>query len=100
MTALQQLMVALRLLWRDWRAGEVTLLAAAIVIAVGSLTTVSFFTDRVQLALMQQSNQLLGADLSIVSYRPFAVEFAATAQTRGSGRYARAALSEHGERGR
>src|SRR6187455_50777 len=83
MSALQQLMVALRLLWRDWRAGEVTLLAAAIVIAVGSLTTVSFFTDRVQLALMQQSNQLLGADLSIVSDRPFAAEFAATAQTRG-----------------
>ena len=83
MSALQQLMVALRLLWRDWRAGEVTLLAAAIVIAVGSLTTVSFFTDRVQLALTQQSNQLLGADLSIVSDRPFAAEFAATAQTRG-----------------
>ena len=83
MSALQQLMVALRLLWRDWRAGEVTLLAAAIVIAVGSLTTVSFFTDRVQLALTQQSNQLLGADLSIVSDRPFAAEFAATAQTQG-----------------
>ncbi len=52
-------------------------------IAVGSLTTVSFFTDRVQLALTQQSNQLLGADLSIVSDRPFAAEFAAEAQARG-----------------
>src|SRR5258705_8334462 len=83
MNLLQQTALALRLLWRDWRAGEVNLLVAAIVIAVGSLTTVSFFTDRVQLALTQQSNQLLGADLSIVSDRPFAAEFAAEAQARG-----------------
>ena len=74
---------ALRMLWRDWRAGEVTLLFAAIVIAVGSLTTVSFFTDRVQLALTQQSNQLLGADLTIVSDRPFADGFALEARARG-----------------
>ena len=74
---------ALRMLWRDWRAGEVTLLCVAIVIAVGSLTTVGFFTNRVQLALTQQSNQLLGADLSIVSDRPFAAEFAAEARARG-----------------
>ena len=47
--------LALKLLWRDWRAGELTLLFAAIVIAVGSLTTVGFFTDRVRLALTLQS---------------------------------------------
>jgi putative ABC transport system permease protein len=80
---MQEILLALRLLWRDSRAGEVTLLAAAIVIAVGSLTTVSFFTDRVQLALTQQSNQLLGADLSIVSDRPFTDEFATEARARG-----------------
>lgn len=83
MTAAQYLQLALRLLWRDWRAGEVNLLAAAIVIAVASLTTVGFFTDRVQRALTQQSNQLLGADLSIVSDRPFTGEFGAEAQRRG-----------------
>lgn len=83
MALIQQIALALRLLWRDARAGEVTLLFAAIVIAVGSLTTVSFFTDRVRLALTLQSNQLLGADLSIVSDRPFAGEFAAEAQARG-----------------
>jgi putative ABC transport system permease protein len=83
MSIAQQISLALRLLWRDWRAGEVTLLAAAIVIAVGSLTTVSFFTDRVQLALTQQSNQLLGADLSIVSDRTFVDDFASEARARG-----------------
>ena len=56
--------LALRLLWRDFRAGELKLLIVAVLIAVGSLTTVGFFTSRVQLALTQQSNQLLGADLT------------------------------------
>ena len=83
MTWWQEIVLALRLLRRDHRAGELTLLIAAIVIAVGSLTTVDFFTDRVQLALTQQSNQLLGADLSIVSDRPFAAEFAGEALARG-----------------
>ena len=83
MSLSRQVLLALRLLWRDWRAGEVTLLVAAVMIAVGSLTTVSFFTDRVQLALTQQSNQLLGADLSVVSDRPFSEEFAREARSRG-----------------
>src|SRR3954471_1219487 len=83
MTAAQKIVLALRLLWRDWRAGEITLLVAAIVIAVASLTTVSFFTDRVQLALTQQSNQLLGADLTIVSDRPFTEELEREARARG-----------------
>jgi putative ABC transport system permease protein len=76
-------MLALKMLLRDFRAGELGLLIAAIVIAVGSLTTVGFFTDRVQLALTQQSNQLLGADLTIASDRPFAGEFESEARRRG-----------------
>ena len=75
--------LALRLLWRDFRAGELKLLIVAVLIAVGSLTTVGFFTSRVQLALTQQSNQLLGADLTIVSDRPFGAELAEEARRRG-----------------
>ena len=40
--------LALRLLRRDWRAGELRVLAAALVLAVGSLGTVGFFADRVK----------------------------------------------------
>jgi hypothetical protein len=36
-----------RLLGRDWRAGELRVLAVGLVIAVTSLTTVAFFADRV-----------------------------------------------------
>ena len=78
-----EFMLALRLLWRDSRAGELRLLAASIVIAVASLATVGFFTDRVRQALEQQSNQLLGADLTVVSDRPLAAEFAQAASARG-----------------
>ena len=83
MTVWQELVLSSRLLQRDGRAGELTLLMAAIVIAVSSLTTVGFFTDRVQLALTQQSNQLLGADLTIVSDRPFDGIFESEARDRG-----------------
>ena len=36
-----------RMLWRDWRGGELRILAAALLIAVTSVTAVGFFIDRV-----------------------------------------------------
>ena len=51
-----------RSLWRDWRAGELTVLAAALALAVGSMGTVGFFADRVKSALTSQASLLLGAD--------------------------------------
>ena len=56
----REIQLAWRLLKRDYRAGELTLIAVAIVIAVAAVTTVGFFTDRVQRALTQQANWLLG----------------------------------------
>ena len=35
--------LSLRMLRRDWRAGELRILALALIIAVSSITTVSFF---------------------------------------------------------
>ena len=62
---MQTLRMALRLLKRDWRAGELRLLAAALVIAVGSVTAVGYFTDRVERALAYQASEVLAADLVI-----------------------------------
>ena len=75
--------LAMRLLVRDWRAGELTLIALAVVIAVASVTSIGFFTDRVQLALGKQANLLLGADLVVISDRPLAQEFETEARRRG-----------------
>lgn len=59
-------------LGREWRAGELRILAMALVIAVAAVTSVSFFTDRVQRGMSQQATQLLGGDLSITSSAPLA----------------------------
>jgi len=64
------------MLRQDLRAGELHVLIFALVVAVGGMTTVGFFTDRVQLALSRQGNQLLGADLIIVSDRPLPQHYA------------------------
>jgi len=78
-----ELLLALRLLWRDYRAGELTLIAIAITIAVASVTTIGFFTDRIHQALGREANQLLGADLVIVSERP--LDRALETEARGRG---------------
>ena len=80
-------MTTLRLSWRmlarDWRAGELTILIAAMVLAVASIGTVGFFADRVKGALSRQANLLLGADILISGDRPLPESFAAEAQSRG-----------------
>ena len=73
------LRLALRLLARDWRSGELRLMAFAVLIAVASFTTVAFFADRVRLALTQEASQLLGADLVLVSDEPIAPDLRADA---------------------
>ena len=73
--------LAMRLLARDFRAGELRVLIAAIVLAVASVGTVGFFADRVKAGLAQQANQLLGADLMVSGDRPLPSEYAAEARS-------------------
>lgn len=63
--------LSLRMLARDWRAGELRVLAAALVIAVASVTSVAFFADRVREALVRDAHQLLGGDLLLVADEPW-----------------------------
>ena len=62
--------LALKLLWRDWRAGELTLLLASLIIAVGTVTTITLFVDRLQQALIKESATFLAADKVIASSDP------------------------------
>ena len=65
--SVNELLFSWRMLRRDAGAGELRLLAAALVVAVAALTAVGFFTDRVAQALKREANQLLGGDLVLVS---------------------------------
>jgi ABC-type Fe3+-siderophore transport system permease subunit len=57
------LRMSLRALRRDIQAGELRVLALALLIAVASVAAVGLFTDRIQLAMERKASELLGADL-------------------------------------
>jgi putative ABC transport system permease protein len=75
--------LALLMLRRDWRAGELSVLIAALVLAAASAGTVGFFADRVKGALSTQANLLLGADLMLSADRALPPDYAREAQARG-----------------
>jgi putative ABC transport system permease protein len=74
---------SLRMLVRDWRAGELRVLAAALAVAAASITSVAFFADRVSQALVRDAHQLLGADLVLASDHPFQEGLRAEIEQRG-----------------
>ena len=62
--------LSLTFLKRDFKAGELSLLAMALLICVASITTVGFFTNRVERAMQEQSSELLAADFVIAAKQP------------------------------
>ena len=66
---------SLHMLARDWRSGELRVLALALVIAVASVSSVAFLGDRVSRAIVRDAHQLLGADLVLLSDHPWNEEF-------------------------
>lgn len=55
---------------RDWRAGELTLLMLALVLAVAALTSVGFLADRLHQGLERDARQMLGADFVVRGDHP------------------------------
>ncbi len=72
-----------RLFRRDWRAGELNALTLALLVAVASITSVGFFTDRVRQALALNAQQLLGADLLVSGDQPLPARYRQEAIARG-----------------
>ena len=75
--------MALRALRRDWRSGELQVLAAALLIAVASVAAVGFFTDRIQQAMERKASELLGADLVVSAPDPLQPLLIEEAQRQG-----------------
>ncbi len=65
----------LRLVARDWRAGELKLLLAALLVAVGTVSAITFFVDRLHQALLAESTSFLAADRVLSGSQPIPDSF-------------------------
>ncbi|MDI6021564.1 ABC transporter permease, partial [Burkholderia pseudomallei] len=72
-----------RMTLRDWRAGELTLVALALVLAVAALTSVGFLADRLRQGLERDARRMLGADFVVRADHPVDPAFAHEARTLG-----------------
>ncbi|CAN7497342.1 FtsX-like permease family protein [Pseudoduganella sp. LjRoot289] len=75
--------LSLKMTARDWRAGELHLLLAALVVSVAALSAVGFFTDRIRGGMQRDARQSLAADLLVGSDAPLAPALLADAAARG-----------------
>jgi len=73
----------MRFLLREWRSGELRLLVAAVLLAVGTVTGISLFVDRLSAALLSESSTYLAADRVVASSRVIPDAFEAAAKARG-----------------
>ncbi|MGE0622154.1 MAG: ABC transporter permease [Pseudomonadales bacterium] len=73
----------LRLAWRDWRGGELGLLVLALMVAVGTVTSISLFVDRLHQALLKESANFLAADRYIGSSQEIPDTFRQAAAANG-----------------
>lgn len=77
----RQFRFAVRSLMRDLRAGELRVLALALLVAVASVTAVGFFTDRIGKAVERQASDVLAADLVASSGFPIPSSLVETVET-------------------
>jgi putative ABC transport system permease protein len=66
---------------RDWRAGELTMLILALVLAVAALASVGFLGDRMHQGLERDARQMIGADFVVRADHPVEPSFAAQASS-------------------
>ena len=83
MTVRQQMRFALRQLGREWKAGELSILLLALVIAIASHTAIGHFTTRISGAMAANANDIIGGDLALVGSRPAHPSMLAEAEARG-----------------
>jgi putative ABC transport system permease protein len=60
---------------RDWRAGELTMLVIALVLAVAALASVGFLADRLQRGLERDARRMIAADFVVRADHPIGPAF-------------------------
>lgn len=74
---------AIRMTARDWRAGELTMLLLALVLAVAALSSVGFLADRLHQGLERDARRMIGADFIVRADHPVDPQFAKQAGALG-----------------
>ncbi|MGB7390305.1 MAG: ABC transporter permease, partial [Marinomonas sp.] len=74
---------ALRFILREIRSSEVITLIIALIISVGTVTSISLFVDRLQLSFEQESANLLAADRVVRSDQPIQESWKSHATEQG-----------------
>jgi len=75
--------LAARMTARDWRAGELTMLLLALVLAVAALASVGFLADRLQRGLDRDARTMIGADFIVRADHPVDPSFVDKARALG-----------------
>lgn len=77
--------LSLKLLWRDWRGGELNVLIAALLVAVTTVTSIGLFTDRIRNSILDETGSLLAADAQIRAGSRQTIDDAVREQAQAAG---------------
>lgn len=80
---MKDLVLAGRLLRRDWRAGELGVLGLALIIAVVSVTAIVLMADRLTRTMVEQAADFLAADMVVTSHAPLPPDWLQQARKMG-----------------
>ncbi|MEJ2073484.1 MAG: FtsX-like permease family protein [Reinekea sp.] len=72
--------LSLKLLWRDWRGGELNVIVVALLVSVMTVTGIGLFSDRIQNSILDEASSLLAADAQITGSQPIPDEWQLDAQ--------------------
>ena len=59
--------LSLKLFWRELKSGQLIIMFFALVLAVTTVSSISLFTDRLEKALISETQEFLGGDLKFES---------------------------------
>jgi putative ABC transport system permease protein len=75
--------LAIKFLWREWRAGEWYIVFFSLVLAIAATTSIHFYTDRLARGLDLQAARFLGGDLVVTSSNEILAEWIKQAKAIG-----------------
>lgn len=72
-----------RLLWRDWKSGELNILLCSLLLAIATVTCISLFTSRIHNSIYEEASHFLAADAKVSGSLPVHKEWKAHAELIG-----------------